>query len=398
MTTRQPLLWMLVLLSALLIGGCTAAPSSQVVVEPPEPTATLTISAPTPTVALPASTPAPAATAIPIPTHTPTTAALPPYVADPAAFIAFSYDGWQTYNNEAYGFDLRYPAGWVAAEVTNPDDTMFRHRVTLMNPADPTTKLHIAFKDASEDRQITPTGIGGGELVARGSVPFLGQPLLRRALVALGKDMGVVYGESGELNRGELVFWVGLNDAGSPLTDSGLSAAVQATADAILASVQTTAGVTAGERVTYRDDVLGFEFDYPSGWTLYDVKPEIKRNSLAYSVTLASWPPREGGGGGVPAGETKMDVTVMRGDPTTLEEAVTERRRQMETQDVPETLLSEANWFMPSGLQAVRWQVESSFGQAAVVLTVINDQTVLASGFGDEAAFDAVARTLRPTP
>ncbi len=64
----------------------------------------------------------------------------------------------------------------------------------------------------------------------------------------------------------------------------------------------------------------------------------------------------------------------------------------------PETLLTEANWTLPGGLKAVRWQVESAFGQAAVVVTVINGQTVMVSGFGDEAVFDAVARTLRPIP
>ena len=163
-------------------------------------------------------------------------------MADPAALAVSSYDGWRTYTNAAYGFDLRYPVDWIAAEVTNPGDTMYRHRLTLTDPANPATKLHIAFKDASEDRQITPTGIGSGELVARGSVPLLGQPLPREALVAEGKDVGIVYARSGEVHRGHLVFWIGLEYAGSPFTDPGLSAEVQATADAIVASVQVTAG------------------------------------------------------------------------------------------------------------------------------------------------------------
>ena len=270
MNTRLLLLCMLALVLTMTTGGCTAASTPEITVKSPEPTAgattapaTATVLPATATAASPTSTPVP--TSIQIPTSTPPPAPVtpPPYVADPAALADFSYDGWQTYGNAAYGFDLHYPAGWVAAEVANPDDTMYGHRVTLTDPANPAIKLHIAFKDSSEDRQITPTGIGSGELVARGEVPFLGQPLLRRARVDVGEDMGVLYGERSEVKRGRLVFWMALNHAGNPMTGPGLSADVQATADAIVASVQASAGVKAAERMTYREEVLGFEFDYP---------------------------------------------------------------------------------------------------------------------------------------
>ena len=162
------------------------------------------------------------------------------YVPDVTALQAFRYDGWKTYANAIYGFSVRFPANWDVEEVTDDGDTMYQHRITLSNPGDPMTVLHIAFRNASEDRQITPTGIGAGDLVTRGSVPFLGEALERQALVAEGKDVGVLYGGSGEVARGDLVFWIALNYAGSPITDPGLSAEVEGLADQVVASLETT--------------------------------------------------------------------------------------------------------------------------------------------------------------
>jgi hypothetical protein len=148
-------------------------------------------------------------------------------------------DDWPMYVQTSYGFSLRYPPEWLLSEVADPDDTMFEHRVTLTDPGQPGMALHIAFRNVSEDRQITPTGMGSGEVVSRGSVPLLGTDALREALVAEGKDMAILYGGGGEVPRGDLVFWIGLNYAGSPLSDPGLSLEVQALADAVIASIQT---------------------------------------------------------------------------------------------------------------------------------------------------------------
>ena len=160
------------------------------------------------------------------------------YLPDTAEIQAFEYIDWQSYKNITHGLSLRFPPDWRATEVTDAADTMAGHRVTLSSPADPLTALHIAFKLASEDQQITPTSMGAGNIVDRGSVLFLGEELSRQALVAEGTMMEIIYGGGGEITRGDRVFWIALNYAGNPLTDVGVSPEIERLADLVITSLQ----------------------------------------------------------------------------------------------------------------------------------------------------------------
>jgi hypothetical protein len=152
-------------------------------------------------------------------------------------------DTWATYTNDKYGFSFRYPADWKLKEITGSVDTMSGHAVHLLHPTDPTMRMIIAFKRADEDRRISPTGMGDGELVSRGSVSLLGQDVERIARVVLGKNLAVYYGwPRSATTGGDLVFWLALDcacSAGDPAV-AGLTPEVEQIADAIVESIEVT--------------------------------------------------------------------------------------------------------------------------------------------------------------
>jgi hypothetical protein len=211
-------------IAACLPTGCTAPgeqASSAVAIDTsvaasatPRPSATIR---PTPRSA-PADTPV-----LPLPTAT--DEAVPVYTPDLAWLASESRDGWQTYENAAYGFYLRYPRGWTLTEVTGSVDG-----------ADSRNVLRIAFRGLYEDRQIMPTGMSQGEIVPRGNILFLGQTLTRQALVDGDADNKILY-ELGQVERGDMVFWMVLDRVAEGDAERSLSEETQRTADAILSSV-----------------------------------------------------------------------------------------------------------------------------------------------------------------
>jgi imidazolonepropionase-like amidohydrolase len=173
---------------------------------------------------------APTATLEPAATPLPTS--LPPLMID---------DTWATYTNDQYGFSFRYPSDWKLKEITGSVNTMSGHAVHLTHPTDPAVRMIIAFKRADEEQRITPTGMGDGELVSRGSVSLLGQQVERIARVAQEKDMAVYYGwPRAAVASSDLVFWLALDCACSPAdpTVTGLTPEVEQIADAVVESIE----------------------------------------------------------------------------------------------------------------------------------------------------------------
>ncbi len=159
------------------------------------------------------------------------------YLPGVVTLQSFDYADWQTYRNMAYGFSFRSPPDWQIQEVTDPEDTMARHRVTL------STLTSRWRRCTSPSRQRTKTSKSHQPALApaRSRIVEASHSWARssrRALVAEGKDFGVLYGGESEVTRGELVFWMGLNYVGDPATDPGLFPEFQTLVDQIITSLQ----------------------------------------------------------------------------------------------------------------------------------------------------------------
>jgi hypothetical protein len=147
---------------------------------------------------------------------------------------------------------------------------------------------------------------------------------------------------------------------------------------------------------TYVDEYAGWALDYPADWALVDVTPQIKAESLAYSITFTSWQPEDVDGKGIPPGGSKLDANVMKNDAATLDEAVAKRRVEIAAATPEAQITGEENWELASGLQAIRWQIATPGGDTAYELvTSVKGHRIVLSGYGDPAVFDKIARSFR---
>ncbi len=143
--------------------------------------------------------------------------------------------------------------------------------------------------------------------------------------------------------------------------------------------------------ITYVNEHAGYAFDYPAGWI---VQGEPNPGSYNYAITVQSF--KLGSGGPVPADQAKLDfVTCNSAECNTLQAI----QAQIDEQVASGTLeiLSEETWTLAGGIPAIRRQVVGEMGiEVASLITEIDGKALRVSGYGDLAAFDEVARTLRP--
>jgi hypothetical protein len=159
-------------------------------------------------------TPQPTVTAgtILAPTATPLS-----YVVEPEG----QYENWHKYTNLTYGFSFSFPADW---NVYTRD-----HSVWVRQGKQ---GLNIGVRWPREEVRIQRTGVGAGELIAEGTVDFLGQTLSRTVLVYEGKDKTVLYSSAVELEVDGRIFTLSVDYFDDPAIV--LSEEVQQTADKIL--------------------------------------------------------------------------------------------------------------------------------------------------------------------
>ena len=151
---------------------------------------------------------------------------------------AVDMTGWTEYANLQYGFAFRMPPDWALEEVQGPDNTMAGHQVKLHIQPEAGRKIEmmISFKWVDEDRRISPTGVGNGEFVARGTTTLIGQAVNRNVLVCEGRDMSVYYQQEGSVRRGDLDFALILVYVGNCMDGYSIPAEIQSMVDAVVAS------------------------------------------------------------------------------------------------------------------------------------------------------------------
>jgi hypothetical protein len=179
-------------------------------------------------------TPTPKPTDTPLPTPAPTLEHTPTSIATPSS----GYEGWLEYTNTEHGFSFLYPPDWTLEEDQRVPSTSYKHLIWLKPQKEPNVVLSVGFKRFSEDIGIQRTGVGSGDLIVRGTLNFLGEPVVREVLVFQGKDMTVLYHSGGETRRRDLVFALSLDYVGSATDKSALQQDVEATADRIVESFE----------------------------------------------------------------------------------------------------------------------------------------------------------------
>ena len=145
------------------------------------------------------------------------------------------------------------------------------------------------------------------------------------------------------------------------------------------------------ESQTYIDEAVGFALEYPAGWT---VKETMIGERGGQSVLLSS--PDIADLEIVPAGETRVAVTVYQWDPKNdLAAFVDSRKAAWEASGF--TMLSEEPVTLDLGLAAVKMTVQTPDGITVPYLfAAIGDQYLSISGEGDLALVDEIMRYLRP--
>ncbi len=184
-------------------------------------------------------------------------------------------------------------------------------------------------------------------------------------------------------------------------TPAEATAAPEVTAAAPLTPTVTTGKPLEGGPIppvsTYRDEFAGFELDYPAAWSVVDIAPDIKQNSLSYSVTFMSWAPQEPGGQGMPEGGAKIDLTVTKGGAASPEAAVESRRQELAAEGAGSQITLEEPWDLQSGVRATHWTIQAANGDTIdELVAAINGNRVILSGLGGADFFESIAMTLRP--
>lgn len=144
-----------------------------------------------------------------------------------------------------------------------------------------------------------------------------------------------------------------------------------------------------GTTATYRDEAVGFSFDYHApAWAVGEKQSVGPRGSVV-QLTFWSHAPEE-------TGDTHLDVAVMEWDPKRdLAAYVAMRKQAWDASGM--TIVAEEARLLGGTHPAVRFLVTTpdGAGQSFFLITTVGDQYLVLSGSGDINALETVAQTLR---
>ena len=141
------------------------------------------------------------------------------------------------YENPAYGFAFRYPDAWELTEDPGGEATPFGPTAPAIELRRADLLLDIQYQRAGEGHFLGTGDVAAGNIVERGPLMFLNQPIRKRVLVLDGQDKATSLRYDGE----DLAFFIGLKDDPQAQVDYAafeLSDAVQAELDGILTSFE----------------------------------------------------------------------------------------------------------------------------------------------------------------
>ncbi len=153
---------------------------------------------------------------------------------------------------------------------------------------------------------------------------------------------------------------------------------------------------TSSGMMTYVDTRSGVAFDYPSGWKIIEPPTD---DAVIYSYSLASYDltnpsaPTDKSESGLPAGQTKIDVTFYGPDETP------DSARRTVQADVDSgfvVIVKEETRTAADGSPAYYYAIQGRLGGTAQVLyTSVNGHTVSIVAYGDSTNFEDVVKSLR---
>jgi hypothetical protein len=148
---------------------------------------------------------------------------------------------------------------------------------------------------------------------------------------------------------------------------------------------------------TYTNSIIGYSFNYPSGWNVTDFGVEDGKTIYLFSYDPSSVP--QGKNNGIPEGETKIDFTAPLPEKfASLDDFTAYIKQSITNSGDDTTVLAEERITLPSGWEATYLKTQTSFGIGEAYHLVVNGNgLIVGSGGAESGTLRNIVETLRPT-